>query len=83
MKTKNNLQQNIFLFTVLLGMLAFIMLLPRDLSREGIYILGNGQGVLVCDEAITLNANSNVSESDLFDMFDEALLKLEDCKSFK
>lgn len=83
MKTKNNLNQNIFLFTVLLGMLAFIMLLPKDLSQEGIYVLGDGQGVLVCDEAITLNAHPNVSESELFDMFDEALLKLEDCKSLK
>lgn len=83
MKTKNNLNQNIFLLTVLLGMLVFIMFLPRDLSQEGIYVLGNGQGVLVCDEAITLNAHPNVSESDLFDMFDEALLKIEDCKSFK
>jgi len=45
-------------------------------SSEGIIPLGdNGNGVLICGEAITLNATPNVTDTEIHLMLDEALIQ--------
>lgn len=69
----------IFMLTVLIGMILFVGFLPTNLGQPGgIYPIGDGRGVVLCGESITLNADSNIEEKDLYDMFDEAMLVIEE-----
>lgn len=69
----------IFMLTVLLGMILFVGFLPTDLGKpDGIYPIGRGQGLVLCGESITLNAHPGIEEKDLYDMFDEAMLVIEE-----
>lgn len=72
----------IFMLTVLIGMILFVGFLPTDLGKpNGIYPIGNGEGLVLCGESITLNAHQNIEVKDLYDMFDEAMLVIEEnCK---
>ena len=73
-------QENVFLVTMLLGMLTFVGFMPAY-QPEGIIPLGDGKGVLLCGEAITINADKSVTTSDMYDMFEEAIFALvEECK---
>lgn len=51
---------------------------------NGIYPLGrNGQGVLICEEAITINAWDLVTDKQAYEMLDEALLiREESCHDY-
>lgn len=70
--------RNIFLMTVLVGMILFVGFMPTNhLHPEGIYPIGDGEGLVLCGESITLNAHAGIREGDLYDMFDEALTTLE------
>jgi hypothetical protein len=71
--------QQIFMLTVLVGMILFVGFMPTNLGKpDGIYPIGDGRGVVLCGESITLNADSNIEEKDLYDMFDEAMLVIEE-----
>ena len=73
-------QENIFLITMLLGMLVFVGFMPTY-RPEGIIPLGEGKGVVLCGESITINADSSVTISDMYSMFEEAIFALEEeCK---
>ena len=70
--------QIIFMLTILVGMIMFVGFLPANIEPDGIYPIGDGRGLVLCGESITLNADSSVQEGDLYDMFDEALVVIEE-----
>lgn len=71
--------EQIFMMTVLIGMILFVGFLPTDLGKpDGIYPIGGGQGLVLCGESITLNAHAGIEEKDMYDMFDEAMLVIEE-----
>lgn len=72
--------EQFYLLIVLVGIIFLSTSLASATSdSSGIYPLGDdGQGVVLCGEALTINLNADVSESDMFDMFDEALQVIEE-----
>lgn len=73
--------KQINLLLVLVGIIFFSISLANAINRtsNGIYPLGDkGQGILLCEEAITINAESHISISEIYDMFDEAIFLMEE-----
>ena len=80
MKKKNYFwnDQNIFLITMFIGMALFVGFLPTDLAQPGIYPIAQGEGLVLCGESITLNAHQGIDEGELYDMFEEAMVMIEE-----
>lgn len=71
--------EQIFMITILVGMILFVGFMPTNLGKpDGIYPIGKGQGVVLCGESITINAHKNIEEKDMYDMFDEAMWLIEE-----
>ena len=73
--------KQIDLLLVLVGIIFFSISLASAITRtnDGMYPLGDkGQGVLLCGEAITINVESHIKISEVYDMFDEALFLMEE-----
>jgi len=63
---------------IIIGIAIGVLASACTRSQAGIYPIGNGEGVVLCGESITMNI---VSEGQLFDMFEESLTTIEEnCK---